>query len=153
MTFLENKIPPPIVFALFALMMRWLSTKLPLIAWNISFDKPLIILISAIGMLLCVSGILAFIKQKTTTNPLKPETASSLVSQGVYRFSRNPMYLGLALLLIAFAVFLSSFTAFVGVAGFIVYMNEFQIKPEEKAIEGLFGEEYVQYKAKVRRWI
>lgn len=153
MTFLENKIPPPIVCALFALMMRWLSTELPIVNWDFTFDKPLIILTCILGFFFCVAGILAFIKEKTTTNPLKPETASALVSTGVYGISRNPMYLGLALFLIAFAVFLSSLTSFAAVAGFVIYMNEFQIKPEERAIEGIFGDEYAEYKAKVRRWV
>ncbi len=62
------------------------------------------------------------------------------------------MYLGLALFLVAFAIFLSSLSAFVGVAGFVVYMNAFQIKPEERAIEEVFGDAYVEYKNKVRRW-
>jgi protein-S-isoprenylcysteine O-methyltransferase Ste14 len=152
-TFLENKIPPPIVCALFALMMRWLSTELPIVSWDFAFDKLAIIFICILGFCFCVAGILAFIKEKTTTNPLKPETASSLVSSGVYGISRNPMYLGLALFLVAFAVFLSSLTAFAGVAGFVIYMNEFQIKPEEKAIEGVFGHDYIEYKNKVRRWV
>ena len=152
MKFLETKIPPPLVCVLFGFVMRWLSTKQPIVSWDFAFDGSLIILSSAIGFFFCATGILVFIREKTTTNPLKPETASSLVSSGVYGISRNPMYLGLALFLVAFAIFLSSLSAFVGVAGFVVYMNAFQIKPEERAIEEVFGDAYVEYKSRVRRW-
>jgi protein-S-isoprenylcysteine O-methyltransferase Ste14 len=84
---------------------------------------------------------------------MKPEIASSLVTSGAYRFTRNPMYLGLCLLLVAWALFLSSLLAFVGPLLFILYMNRFQIAPEETALSTIFGEEFANYKAKVRRWI
>jgi protein-S-isoprenylcysteine O-methyltransferase Ste14 len=84
---------------------------------------------------------------------LKPEATSSLVTSGVYRFTRNPMYVGLALVLLAWAVFLSSAWTMLGPLTFILYMTRFQIMPEEKVLSGMFGAAYSAYQAKVRRWL
>ncbi|MEO8280563.1 MAG: isoprenylcysteine carboxylmethyltransferase family protein, partial [Ideonella sp.] len=109
------------------------------------------ILVAGIGI--SVAGLLAFRRAKTTVNPTKPERASALVTTGIYRVTRNPMYLGLALVLIAWAVFLSSAWALLGVVGFALYMGRFQIAPEERALSRLFGSEFESYKASVRRWL
>ena len=76
-----------------------------------------------------------------------------MVSTGIYRVTRNPMYLGLSLVLVAWAVFLSSAWALLGVAAFVLYMDRLQIAPEERALSKLFGSEYTAYRAKVRRWL
>jgi protein-S-isoprenylcysteine O-methyltransferase Ste14 len=84
---------------------------------------------------------------------MDPASSSSLVLSGIYKFSRNPMYLGFLLALFGWAVFLSNALAFVFLPAFIFYMNRFQIEPEEKALAGKFGQEFVDYKSRVRRWL
>ena len=103
--------------------------------------------------MLCIAGVLSFKLAKTTVNPSKPEQASKLITSGIYRLSRNPMYVGLAFILVAWGIWLSSLWALLCVAGFIAYLTFFQIMPEERALTKLFGEEYIAYKAKVRRWL
>jgi protein-S-isoprenylcysteine O-methyltransferase Ste14 len=109
--------------------------------------------IAAIGVAFSVSGFIAFRHAKTTINPRTPEAASSLVSSGVYRTTRNPMYVGLLLVLVAWAVFLPPGWALLGPPVFVAYIHRFQITPEERALSALFGTEYSAYKARVRRWL
>ncbi len=109
--------------------------------------------ITFIGAFFCIAGVVSFRQAKTTVNPLKPEKASSLVSSGIYRVSRNPMYVGFALFLLAWAVYLASLWALAGVAGFVLYINRFQIVPEERALKSLFGDEFEDYRMRVKRWL
>jgi protein-S-isoprenylcysteine O-methyltransferase Ste14 len=106
-----------------------------------------------IGLYISIAGIVTFRRAKTTINPTKASTASSLVTTGVYRFTRNPMYLGLLLILLGWAVFLFNPVAFLFVPIFVLYINRFQIKPEEQVLSSLFGAEYIAYKGHVRRWL
>ena len=106
-----------------------------------------------IGLSISISGIVSFRRAKTTINPSKPSAASSLVTSGVYRYTRNPMYLGLSVTLMGWAVFLSNPLALLAVPLFMLYINRFQINPEERALSSLFGAEYVAYREKVRRWL
>jgi protein-S-isoprenylcysteine O-methyltransferase Ste14 len=150
---LELKVPPPVVALLIAAVMWGISLVTP------SADVPAPIrLVAAIaialaGLATAVSGAVAFRRAKTTTSPLKPESASSLVISGVYRFTRNPMYVGVALVLLAWAVFLSSIWTLLGALAFILYITRFQIIPEERVLTGIFGAAYSAYQAKVRRWL
>jgi len=109
--------------------------------------------IVVVGMVFSAAGIVAFRRARTTVDPTRPEAASSLVRSGIYRVSRNPMYLGLSLVLVAWAVFLASPWTLCGPAVFIFYMSRFQIAPEERALSRLFGSEYAWYQASVRRWL
>lgn len=86
-------------------------------------------------------------------NPIRPTATSSLVTSGPFRLTRNPMYLSLGFYLLAWAAYLSSVWALLLVPVFMLYINEFQIKPEERALSSLFGPEYAAYKARVRRWL
>ena len=106
-----------------------------------------------IGQSISVSGIMSFRRAKTTINPIKLSAASSLVSGGVYRFTRNPMYLGLLVTLIGWAVLLSNPLALLAAPLFVLYINRFQITPEERVLSSLFGAEYAAYKERVRRWL
>ena len=99
-----------------------------------------------------ISGLLAFRAARTTVNPLKPEAASALVQSGVYRVSRNPMYVGFALLLLAWCLYLGSLLSFIGVLSFVFFIDRFQVLPEERAMHSLFGTEFDDYAKKVRRW-
>ena len=150
---LENRIPPPIVTALFGLLM-WLTARYtPGLAPAYSVRVMVALLVLAIGVFFSVAGVLSFRQAQTTVNPLKPETASALVRSGIYQYSRNPMYVGFALVLLAWACYLASLFALFGVLGFVLYMNRFQIRPEERALLTLFGSEYPVYQTQVRRWL
>jgi protein-S-isoprenylcysteine O-methyltransferase Ste14 len=150
---LENKIPPPIIVAVCAAGMWGLSFTGPVIELSADVRDMAIIVLLVSGAFYGFAGALAFKKAATTVNPLRPEKASSLVSSGIYRVSRNPMYAGLALFLTAWAVYLSSAWAYLGVIGFVLYINRFQIAPEERALLKIFRSEYEHYQAKVRRWL
>jgi protein-S-isoprenylcysteine O-methyltransferase Ste14 len=106
-----------------------------------------------VGLIFGVAGVVSFRRARTTINPTKPEAASSLVSSGIYRVTRNPMYVGLSFVLFAWAVLLSSAWALLALLAFVLYIGRFQIAPEERALSKLFGSEYMAYRAKVRRWL
>ena len=101
----------------------------------------------------CLTSIIEFRKHKTTLNPLMPEESTTLLTTGVFKFSRNPIYLSLLNLLIAFSIYLGSFLGLIITPLFVVYINLFQIKPEEKAMFKLYGKEFENYCSNVRRWI
>lgn len=153
MQILENKIPPPVVALIFALVMWGIATSISGIETDRSSRVIATSAIALIGAFFCIAGVISFRRAKTTVNPLKPETASSLVSSGIYRISRNPMYVGFALLLVAWAVYLASPWALLGVICFVLYINRFQIVPEERALSALFGADFESYKSRVRRWL
>lgn len=150
---LELKVPPPIVTLVTATLM-WLTSRLiPGAHIYIQSHVTLAIFIACVGLVFEGLGILSFVRAKTTVNPMRPAASSSLVIAGVYRLTRNPMYLGLLLDLLAWAIYLSNGTAPVFLVAFVLYVNKFQIKPEERALAARFGAEYESYKAKVRRWL
>ena len=100
-----------------------------------------------------VVSVRTFRRHGTTVNPLAPGNASAIVTVGIYGYTRNPMYLALALALAAWGVYLGNVASLALVAVFVMYLTRFQIMPEERALEGLFGDEFREYKWKVRRWI
>lgn len=150
---LRLKIPPPLVALGFALAMWILHRILP--------DFYLHDFIRFVVVILCLGAAAAFLipaldsfkRYDTTVSPLNPHGATRLVDTGIYRLSRNPMYVSILLTLLAFGLWLTNAFSIVLCLGFVVYMNRFQIEPEEEALEALFGEEYREYKARVRRWI
>ena len=150
---LDTKIPPVVVFIIAALLM-WLVSK-----YTPAIDLPelvgwlMILAFLLFGAIMGLSGVFSFLKKETTVNPMDPEKATSLVDTGVYKISRNPMYLALALVLIAYSVYLKSLWSLIIVLLFMVYMTRFQIFPEERAMIKQFGEEYTDYMERVRRWI
>ena len=150
---LETKVPPPVVAVLAAAAMWLLSLTLPRVPLAASSRITTAIVIAMLGVAFSVAGVVSLRRAKTTVNPVRPEKAWSLVTSGIYRVTRNPMYVGLLLLLLAWAVFLSSPVALAGPAAFIVYIDRFQIQPEERALSVLFGSAYVAYKRRVRRWL
>ncbi|KXO12703.1 putative protein-S-isoprenylcysteine methyltransferase [Moritella sp. JT01] len=153
MSILENKIPPPVITLSFAVLMWGVSLIVPSLTFSLTLRLPLSLLIVALGSFFCVAGVVSFKKAATTVNPLKPETASSLVSSGIYRISRNPMYVGFALFLLSWGVYLSSPWTVLGIVGFVFYMNKYQIIPEERALTTIFGAEFTLYLSQVRRWL
>ena len=153
MNSLELKIPPVVVFLLFAAAMWVIPFQIPMIDFFFSFRLPCSLILIIAGGVLAVAGIFAFHKGQTTLNPIKPEAASIIVTYGVYRFSRNPMYVGLLFVLTAWAVWLYNFLAFLFLPAFVLYMNGFQILPEERALQAKFGSEFNAYMMSVRRWL
>ncbi len=152
MKFLELRIPPPVVGLLVASAMWGIARTFPAL---LAVQDPgfAAVVVALIGVSFDIAGIVSFHLAKTTINPLRPHKATSLVSSGVYRVTRNPMYVGLLFLLIAWALYLSSAWALLGPLAFVLYMNRFQIGPEERVLGVLFGDEFAEYKKKVRRWL
>lgn len=150
---LETRVLPPVVAVAMAVVTWAISRLTPDVPIPTGIRVAVSTAIAVAGVAFAVIGVLSFRRARTTANPTKPEAATALVSSGVYRITRNPMYLGLSLILVAWAVFLSSAWALFGPAGFVLWMNRFQIAPEERALSRLFGSEYASYKARVRRWL
>ncbi|MNM32257.1 hypothetical protein D3C81_428460 [compost metagenome] len=151
---MDNRIPPPLVATLFGLL-AWLAAgHLPgALALTFEWRMGLTLVVLLTGAAISLAGVLSFRHARTTVNPLKPQAASALVRSGIYRYTRNPMYLGFAAALTAWSIFLAWPPALLGVLGFVFYMNRFQIGPEERALAGLFGAEFTQYCSEVRRWL
>lgn len=150
---IELKIPPPALALLIAVAMWGVALATSRFEITAVFRNAAAILIAIVGFAFAISGVLAIRRARTTISPVKPEAATSLVTSGVYRFTRNPMYLGLCFVLVAWAVFLSSAWAFLGPVAFVLYINRFQIAPEERVLSKLFGPVFVEYQSKVRRWL
>ena len=156
MSFLELKIPPLLLMLLFALAM-WLlapltapiSAKLALPAL---YSTVLALCLAVTGIAVAFAGVLAFRRAKTTVDPRVPQQSSSLVIVGIYRYSRNPMYVGFLLLLAALACYLMNAAAFALLPLFVWYINRFQIAPEERFLLQKFGADYQAYTQQVRRW-
>lgn len=150
---LEHRIPPPIV-GIVAGVIAWLCAHFgPEVGLSSRVGMMAAVVVSVAGLVIGLSGVRSFRRVGTTLSPLKPADASSLVEIGIYRHTRNPMYLGLVLMLLAWAFALASPMALVGPVLFVIWMTRFQIIPEERVLSRLFGSQYVAYCARVRRWI
>ena len=149
---LENKIPPPVIGLISAAGMWGLARVTPGLE-TAADTRAIAACIGLVGLAFDVAGIVSFRLARTTVNPLTPQKASALVTTGIYRITRNPMYVGMLCLLVAWAIFLRSGWALLGPLAFVLYMNRFQIEPEERALQALFGDTFVAYKRKVRRWL
>lgn len=150
---IELKVPPPIVAVSAAFVIWGISRLAPLVAIPSGLRLALSVALVVAGVAVSAAGVRSFRRAQTTLNPTRPEKASSLVRTGIYRVTRNPMYLGLLFVLGAWAVFLSSAWALLGAVAFVLYMNRYQIAPEERSLSALFGSEYASYRAAVRRWL
>ena len=142
LTSFELKIPPLIWLAFFSTVM-WMSAKLcPVLIFDFPFRRELTLLIVAAAVFFMLAGVQAFKKAQTTVNPLQPGNSSQLVILGIYRYTRNPMYVGMTLLLSAWFFILGCIVNCVFVLGFVVCINNLQILPEERILKVKFGEEY-----------
>ncbi len=151
---MKIKIPPPLVALIIMFPMWWLGPFFQWAHFEIAYTEWVALLIAGSAISISMAGFIAFRNNQTTVNPLAPETASTLVVESVYGFTRNPMYLGLLLLILSWGLFLSNwFIMVLPPVIFVIYMNFFQIRYEEEALEILFGEGYENYKRKVRRWL
>ena len=149
---MKLKLPPPIVFLIFAGALYLLARFLPVGNFEFFGREVLMYILGGLGFLVAILALIQFRTKKTTIDPLKPEKTSSLVTTGIYTYSRNPMYLGMLLFLIVFALKLGNAFNMLLLAGFVYYMNHFQIMPEEEALTKLFGKEYKFYLKATRRW-
>jgi protein-S-isoprenylcysteine O-methyltransferase Ste14 len=153
MSALELRIPPLLLVAMAAGLMWFLARLGTPLALPLHARLPLAAALLMLGIGVCAAGVWAFRRARTTVNPLAPQRASALVRSGIYRLSRNPMYLGFALMLLSWAVWLAVPLGLLGVAGFVAYVSRFQIRPEECALSERFGADFEAYRSQVRRWI
>ena len=148
---METKIPPPLVTLIFGLSIYFSRELFPTIEIKYSFYVGIFLLL--LGFLILISAVRLFRIDQTTVNPLSPKQATKLVTEGIFKFSRNPMYLGMACVLASLAMFFNIIGGIVFIALFSAYITKFQIVPEEKAMLDLFYEDFNQYKQTTRRWI
>jgi protein-S-isoprenylcysteine O-methyltransferase Ste14 len=148
---LDLKIPPAVTGAVTAMGMWLVSRTLPTLTF--APFRVVAVGLGLAGVAMTGLAMLLFWEAHTTVNPMKPSSASFLVTSGMYRFTRNPMYLGLLFVLVGWALYLAHVLAFLFLPAFILYMNRFQIKPEERALTARFGQEYLEYASRVHRWL
>jgi protein-S-isoprenylcysteine O-methyltransferase Ste14 len=150
---LELRVPPVAVALCVAGGMWLVSVALPSAAFAFPWRAEVAGALALLGIVIALAGVAAFHRARTTVNPTTPHTSSTVVASGIYRWSRNPMYVGFLLVLIGWVVYLSSLVSAMMVPLFVMYMNRFQIQPEERALATKFGAEYTEYMQRVRRWV
>ncbi len=150
---LKTTIPPPVYMLIFLLLMWALDNYLPLYHWiNHPWSK-IGWGVMGVGLLIDLSSVGLFFRARTSINPMKPENASTLVQNGVYRYTRNPMYLGILIILSGWSIYLGSLTPLLCLPLFVIILTQQQITPEEKALEKVLGQAYLKYKKSVPRWL
>ena len=145
------KIPPPLIVLVLIVSIYFSSKKIDLI--NIPLQLEISIFILSAGILIFVNPVLQFIKSKTTVNPIQFEEVNILVTSGIFKYSRNPMYLGILMIVLSTSIFYLNIYSILTPLLFILWINKFQIKREEEFLIEKFGDEYLSYKKKTRRWI
>ncbi len=153
MQFLELKIPPPLLALCVATLMWLVSSLIPPLEIQTTLRLGTALALALCGLAFDLIGLIAFIRSKTTINPLRPASTAALVTTGLYRITRNPMYLGMQLILLGWAVFLSNAAALIVAPLFALYITRFQIVPEERVLAEKFGAVFADYKTRVRRWL
>jgi len=153
MSSLDLRIPPDVVWLVVAAM-QWLASRVtPTLDVATPWRIVIALVLAAAGAVLIVAGRVALNRAGTTWHPTEPARATALVTSGVYRFSRNPMYLGMELVLLGLAALLASPAAALVSALFVAYIDRFQIRPEERTLAGALGQDYDDYRRDVRRWV
>ncbi|PSV26803.1 protein-S-isoprenylcysteine methyltransferase [Photobacterium sp. GB-72] len=150
---LEQKIPPLLLTFLFAGFMKLISFITPSFNLNFPFALELCFLFIVLGISFALAGVYSFKKHKTTVNPVSTDNVSTLVNTGIFGYTRNPMYVGMFTTLLGYALLLSNPINLLILIMFILYMNKYQITPEETFLTSTFGNEYVAYKNNVKRWL
>jgi len=153
MTWLELRVPPLAVLVACAAVQFGIAKALPALHWPARGLRVLAIVLAVVGLAVCGLGVFEFRRSATTVDPTRPANASSIVASGIFRYSRNPMYLGFALLLVAWSAWLQNVAGVAVAAFFVAYLTRFQVLPEERALVERFGSEYAQYRERVRRWL
>jgi protein-S-isoprenylcysteine O-methyltransferase Ste14 len=147
------KLPPPAVAALLALLMWWLASRTPVLELTLELRAVTAVMLLFSGLGVALSGVVFFQRAETTVNPFTPEKTSTLVTSGIYRYSRNPMYLGMLLVLLAWAAWLAAPWTLVGPVVFMAWITRFQVLPEERVLQRHFGQPFEDYCRHVRRWL
>jgi len=149
---MDLKVIPVVQVLIAIILMLMISRLLP----NLTLNWPAHTYIALMGLFIAIivgiAAVVSFNRHKTTVNPTKPETSSTVVSSGIYSFSRNPMYLAMLITLVSLAYYLQHLASLPVILIFIGYMTRFQIIPEERMLTKLFGQQYIDYQIKVRRW-
>lgn len=148
---MKNKIPPPVVTFFFGLCIYLTQEYFP--EYNLKFLTLVSYIFYIVGLSILILAVSLFKKQNTTVNPIKIENASFLVTSGVFKYSRNPMYLGMALILSGLALMFNLIGGTLFTLLFTIYITKFQIRPEEEVMERLFGDDFLKYKHNVRMWL
>ncbi|MFL2819769.1 MAG: methyltransferase family protein [Alphaproteobacteria bacterium] len=149
--FLNTKIPPPVVTILFAIMIFYFSDNFAYV--DLPFKIYISLFFISLGFIVTFSSARNFKKKDTTVNPMKPNETSKLVTDGFFKITRNPMYLGMLLFLLGLSIYNGLIVGLIFLPLFVGYITYFQIIPEENAMLEIFGEEFTLYMKKVRRWI
>ncbi|MBR9855197.1 MAG: isoprenylcysteine carboxylmethyltransferase family protein [Algicola sp.] len=149
---MKMKVPPALVMLIFGGVMYVLDRFLPVGEFDFFGKQELAMILSGLGVLVILISVIQFFIKKTTMDPLNPKKTRKLVTNGIYSFTRNPMYLGMLLFLLAFGLKLGNAFNTLVAAGFVSYMNKFQIQPEEEMLQQKFGKEYGFYCKLTRRW-
>ena len=150
---LELKIPPPLVGLAVALLMWAAARMLPGLDFDLPARRALALFAATLALAVDVAALWRFVRVRTTVNPLRPEQTSTLVTDGVYAVTRNPMYLGMALWLVAWGLWLANAASMASIAVFVLWIDRLQIRPEERALAARYGEAFEQYRTRVRRWV
>ncbi len=148
---MNNKIPPPIITFICGLTIFY--SKSFFNQFFIYNNNIVSLFLLILGLAIFISAVISFKKQKTTINPLEPRQASSLVVSGIFNFSRNPMYLGMLIILLSISFKFNLIGGMVISLFFYIFITKFQIIPEEDAMNELFGDKFIEYSRKTRRWI
>jgi protein-S-isoprenylcysteine O-methyltransferase Ste14 len=146
-----KKIPPPILVLILVSSNYYSSKKIDLI--HLPNQDLISIIIFLFGILILINPIFKFIKSKTTIDPIKFKKVNKLIISGIYKYSRNPMYLGLLMIVISTSIFYLNIFSITTPILFYFWINRFQIKREEIFLTEKFGKEYLLYMTKTRRWI
>lgn len=150
---LQTRIPPPI-YALSAALLMWLlNTYIPLFHWVPAPWHRVGLLLIALAVLADLWSLWLFFRARTTPNPMKPQNSSQLVTAGLYRYTRNPMYVGMLVMLLGWAIYLGSISPLLVLPLFIWVINTQQILPEEALLTEKFGASYQAYLQSVPRWL
>ena len=150
---LELRIPPVVVAVLVGAAMWAVSLVTPRLPIDLAPRIFVGVAIGILGLAAALAGVVEFRRAHTTVDPTNPSKSSTVVTSGIYRLTRNPMYLGFLLVVVGWAAYLSSPWTFIGPIAFVVYMNRFQIEPEERMLAARFGASFEQYLRSVRRWL
>lgn len=153
MRYLELKVPALLLVVLLGGVMWLIAKLLPKLSVDFLARQIVAALFLVAGGAMAIAGVHEFRKVKTTVDPTKPQASTSMVQSGVFGRRRNPMYVGFLLALIAWSVYLANVAALLFTGAFVLYMNVFQIAPEERWLRAKFGDEYESYTRKVRRWL
>ena len=152
---MQTRLPPPLIFALAALIVGLLWKFAPALQWDV--PSALANILGSVfvigGLFYIIAALGLFKKKETTILPFTPEETTALVTDGVYSVTRNPMYLGMALVVMGLVIITRQPLGILALLAACAYLTVFQIKPEERALQRIFGQDYVDYKTRVRRWI